>query len=190
MTQRIPLLNLLLLGTILTGIGTTQAISIYVEDGSGNFTSCAFTITLQDTLTPTIECPGDQYIDIDNLCQYTLPDMSSLVTFNDLCDSDPTVWQSPGVGTLMTGINTVTMYVTDSSGNTNSCMVTTYPNDTVPPVIVCPQDTSNCSSIVNFYVPIGTDDCGIATTIQTDHEWINFRRFFPCWYDDAYLRSI
>ena len=36
-----------------------------------------------DTLAPTITCPGDQTLDINGLCQYTLPDFSGLVVASD-----------------------------------------------------------------------------------------------------------
>lgn len=155
-------------GSILSGISSTQAISILVSDLSGNSSSCTFTITVIDTLAPTISCPVDQTLDITPFCQYTLPDFSGLVIANDFCDATPTLFQSPGIGVIMDSINAITMTVQDASGNIASCTFNVIPNDTIAPTIVCPENDSTCNDIMTFTAPIGADDCGISITTQTD----------------------
>ena len=155
-------------GTILSGISSTQIISIFVEDTSGNSNSCSFTITVIDTLAPTITCPGDQTLDINGLCQYTLPDFSGLVVASDFCDATPFISQSIGVGVTMDSINAITMTAQDSSGNSATCTFYIIPNDTVAPTIVCPTNDSTCNDVITFTAPIGSDDCGTSTTSQTD----------------------
>jgi gliding motility-associated-like protein len=155
-------------GTILSGISSTQAISILVTDLAGNSNSCTFTITVVDTLAPTITCPGDQTLDINGLCQYTLPDFSGLVVVSDFCDATPLIFQSLGVGVTMDSINAITMTVQDSSGNIATCTFNVIPNDTIAPTIVCPNNDSTCNDVITFIAPIGSDDCGTSTTSQTD----------------------
>jgi len=155
-------------GTTLSGIGTTQAISIFVTDLAGNSNSCSFTITVVDTLAPTITCPSDQTLDIDGLCQYILPDFSGLVTVSDFCDPSPSIFQNPGTGVTMDSINVITMSAQDASGNIATCTFNVIPNDTVAPTIICPSNDSSCNSIITYTTPIGSDDCGSAITSQTD----------------------
>lgn len=166
-------------GTILSGISSTQAISILVTDLTGNSNSCTFTITLVDTLAPTITCPGDQTLDINGLCQYTLPDFSGLAVVSDFCDATPLIFQSPGIGVTMDSINEITMTVQDSSGNIASCIFNVFPNDTIAPTIVCPDNDSTCNDVITYATPIGSDDCGIAITTQTDGTGLTSGDAFP-----------
>lgn len=166
-------------GSILSGISTTQAISILVTDLAGNSNSCTFTITVVDTLAPTITCPGDQTLDINGLCQYTLPDFSGLVVINDFCDASPLISQSPGIGVTMDSINTITMTVQDASANSATCTFNVIPNDTVAPTIICPNNDSTCNDIITFTAPIGSDDCGSSITTQTDNTGLTSGDSFP-----------
>jgi len=166
-------------GTILNGVGTTQNISLFATDGSGNTSSCSFIITLADTTSPSIFCPGDQTLDINSFCQYTLPDFSGITTATDFCDPSPQIWQSPGIGVDLIGINTITMTAQDSSGNIATCTFDVYPNDTVNPGVVCPGDITSCDSLVAFNLPVASDDCGTVTLTQTDGTGLNSGSFFP-----------
>lgn len=155
-------------GTVVSGIGTQQNISLYAEDAVGNQTSCSFTITVADTTRPTVTCPGTQSISTIGNCQYNIPDLSSMVTFSDLCDVSPSYSQSPNTGTTVSGIVMVTVSITDASGNTNTCIVQTQPDDTTPPVITCPNDMASCDSVFTYNNPVASDDCGLVTIAQTD----------------------
>ena len=166
-------------GTILSGISSTQVISIFVTDTAGNSNSCSFTITVIDTLAPTITCPGDQTLDINGLCQYTLPDFSGLVVVSDSCDATPFISQSIGVGVTMDSINAITMTVQDSSGNSATCTFNVIPNDTVAPTIVCPNNDSTCNDVITYTAPIGIDDCGSSITLQTDSTGLTSGDSFP-----------
>ncbi|MCB9196468.1 MAG: HYR domain-containing protein [Flavobacteriales bacterium] len=157
-----------LAGTVISGIGTQQSISLFAQDDEGNQSSCSFTITIADTTRPTVSCPGTQSITIDANCQYQIPDLSSLVTFNDFCDGSPSYAQSPMAGTTVSSILTVNITITDASGNSNSCSVVTQPDDVTPPTIICPNDMASCSPVFTFNTPNGTDNCGIVTVTQTD----------------------
>lgn len=155
-------------GTIISGIGTQQSISLFAEDAVGNQSSCSFTITVADTTDPTVSCPGTQTVAISGNCQYSIPDLSSLVTFSDLCDASPSYAQSPGAGVTVSGITTVNIIITDAAGNTASCTVETQPDDQTPPVMSCPSDMASCDSVFTYNTPVATDNCGSATVTQTD----------------------
>ena len=166
-------------GSILSGIGSTQAVSIFVTDVAGNSNSCSFTITVVDTIAPTITCPSDQTLDINPLCQYTLPDFSGLVTASDFCDPSLSIFQNPGVGVTMDSIREITMTAQDASGNIATCTFNVIPNDTVAPTIICPSNDSTCNDIITYTAPIGSDDCGSSITAQTDVTGLTSGNIFP-----------
>ena len=69
------------------------------------------------------------------------------------------------------GVNTVTLTVTDSSGNVSTCTATVTVEDTVPPVAVCQDitiqlDTTGAASITGPDLDGGsTDACGVDSLI-------------------------
>ncbi|CAG5080813.1 HYR domain-containing protein [Parvicella tangerina] len=166
-------------GTVISGIGTQQSISLFAEDAAGNQSSCSFTITVADTTSPDVTCPGTQSVAISGNCQYAIPDLSSLVTFSDLCDASPTYAQTPSSGTTVSGINTVAITVTDASGNTSTCSVQTQPDDVTPPAISCPTDLASCDSTFTYTTPVATDDCGLVSVAQTDATGLSSGDTFP-----------
>ena len=140
-----------------------------VTDGSGNQASCSFTITVSDTIAPTITCPANivtttSPISCDTVVTFTSP------TGSDNCGIASTV-QTSGLasGALFPlGLTTNTFVVTDSAGNTSSCSFTVTVDDVTPPVLVCSSNisvstsTSTCDAIVNFPPPSATDNCSLA----------------------------
>lgn len=64
------------------------------------------------------------------------------------------------------GIQMVTLYVTDQTGNIDSCQATVDVQEFVAPVIFCPQNFTTqsqgpgCGTPVNFNLPTGSDNCG------------------------------
>jgi gliding motility-associated-like protein len=155
-------------GTSLSGVGTEQVVTITARDANNNTASCSFTVTLVDDVAPDLTCPGNQEINIDQDCAYTLPDYTGLVFVVDNCDTDPVVTQSPAVGTVLTGATEITITASDNFSNKSVCTFTVIPNDNVPPVIVCPDDYTTCESMVVFSDATATDNCGEVTVVRTD----------------------
>jgi hypothetical protein len=148
-------------------------VTLTVTDGSGNTASCVSTVTVSDTVSPTITCPGNQIENFDISCQFTLPDYTSLVTATDNCGGSPTVVQSPPASTVISGNTTITMTVTDGSGNTSNCTFDVVPNDATPPVITCPgNQAGTADATCMFSLPdytsmaTATDNCGVPTVTQ------------------------
>jgi hypothetical protein len=166
-------------GTVITGLGAQQNISLFATDQYGNTASCSFTITLADNTPPTIDCPGDQLVTIDQNCQYIVPDFSTLVTITDECDNNPTINQTPQAGITLNGFHTVTIIATDANGNEASCSFEMGPLDAEAPSITCPSDLSQCNPIATFATPIGFDNCGIVTVNQTDGSGLSSGSIFP-----------
>lgn len=93
----------------------------------------------------------------------------------DNCPGAPTT-QTAGLASgsaFPKGVTLNTFSITDASGNTTSCSFTVTVNDTEFPVIACPanivqaNDPGNCSAVVTYTTPVGTDNCPGAITVQT-----------------------
>ncbi|MDX1651071.1 MAG: HYR domain-containing protein [Brumimicrobium sp.] len=155
-------------------VGTTlsygvQNIQMTVQDPSGNAGTCLFQLTVLDTISPVISaCVPDQVETADASCNAQLSDYSSLLSSSDNCDApgDLVITQSPATGSFISGPTTVTITVSDLSGNSRSCDFQVIIDDQLAPSILCPSDTivnvnANCeypapdlTGVVN-----GTDNC-------------------------------
>lgn len=151
--------------------GSTN-VTFAANDGNGNTGTCTFVITVADSTAPAISCPINQYELFNAQCQLVLPDYTSFGTDSDNCDAVPTVTQSPAIASTVTGATTVTLTVTDLSGNTSTCSFDV--NDATPPVVTCPPNQTvnsdiNCQFMLEDYTLVSTvlDNCGGATLSQS-----------------------
>lgn len=140
-----------------------------------NLTFIEGTFSIDDPEAPTVICPDDQEENFDLNCEFTLPDYTSLATVGDNCDATPTVTQSPAIGTKITANTTITLIVTDASGNSNSCTfdITLVPMEEidikVEPLSNSCQDgeTSSTTTIIWDITKLtGTDDWQYDYTIN------------------------
>jgi gliding motility-associated-like protein len=106
----------------------THIIKLYVRDVSFNIDSCTANVTILDTIRPVLTiCPVDTSIDIDQPCNYIIPDFTIGLSATDNCSGTPSITytQYPVAGTVINTNTTVTQLVTvratDDSGNTDSC---------------------------------------------------------------------
>ena len=125
-------------------------------------------------LPPVITCPANISVPATSgLCSavvtYTIPvgtdDCPGAVTTQIL-------GLTPGSG-FPVGATTNTFQVVDANSNTATCSFTVTVYDNQSPSIVCPMNISvtetsgACTSTVIFTSPTGTDNCTVATTVQT-----------------------
>jgi uncharacterized repeat protein (TIGR03803 family) len=103
--------------TTLFPVGSTL-VHCTAEDSLGDWATCSFTVTVQDTTPPVITCPSNIVI---VTCSTNVP-VGWSVTATDMCSS-VTVTSSPPSGTIFhrDTTNIVTVVATDGSGNTNTC---------------------------------------------------------------------
>jgi gliding motility-associated-like protein len=131
-------------GTILSGPGT-YTISIIAEDQAGNKDTLDVPLTVNDTVPPTLSaCPGTQTMYATSSCASAITDFSGLVTINDNCTAmgNLIVTQTPPASSTIGADTTVTITVTDESGNVgNVCSFGIQFIDTIAPQINCITDT-------------------------------------------------
>jgi gliding motility-associated-like protein len=154
-----------------------------VTDAAGNSTTCTQTVTVEDTQAPIItECPADLTISADvDLCSASEVDLGMPMA-TDNCDSELTITNdAPEVFEL--GETIVTWTVTDAAGNSTTCTQTVTVEDTQVPVISGVQDievnaeNESCGAIVNYEIPVVTDNCGQVSLELTSG--LNSGEFFP-----------
>ncbi|XP_033098343.1 hyalin-like [Anneissia japonica] len=106
------------------GIGATH-FTFTATDSSGNYKTCTFTITVQDTEQPILTCPSNNTVLTD--IGVALVDYSGSITVNDnsgeviTLSPDPYV-EFPAYNRI--GIHNFTFTATDSSGNFVNCTFT------------------------------------------------------------------
>ncbi len=161
-----------LAGVVLPKGATT--ITWIVTDINNNTATCSFTVTVNDTQTPSIACPANIVKNNDaNACGAVT---TYTVTASDNCMF--TVTQTGGLasGALFpVGTTTNSFMVVDMSGNSTACQFTVTVNDTQAPTIVCPGNASRTTTMnACTYTVIGTefnptvsDNCGTSTTSYT-----------------------
>jgi hypothetical protein len=152
------------------GTAVTQETEIIftVTDGGGNAVNCSFMVTPVDNTIPTIACPQNTAVYLDNNCQFEIPDYRTEVIAEDNCLSTGlALGQFPPLGTVIVANTVVTITAEDANGNQADCSFALEIQDTVAPVItMCPQDlivsvNSNCETVVpNFSSQVtAIDNC-------------------------------
>ncbi len=150
---------------------------VAATDGSYATARCSFTVTVRDRQAPIINCPS-------NISTFTpAGTCQSMVTYSSPTKSDncfdasfTTLVQIEGKASgdlypIGTTINT--FKATDLSGNTATCSFSVQVMDPEPPVITCPDNielnlaADECSVLVHYSTPMGTDNCTGSNTEQT-----------------------
>src|SRR5206468_769714 len=153
--------------------GVTGSFTLTVTvSNSGCTNSCQLLVTVADSTPPIAVCQ-DVTVQLDGTGNATIIPAQIDNGSTDDCliaslSLDQTSFDCSNVGA-----NTVTLTVTDASGNTATCTATVTVVDNQAPTIICPADISqdndanNCGAIVNYIAPVGADNCSGATTAQT-----------------------
>ncbi|NOT02319.1 MAG: hypothetical protein HOP29_17060 [Phycisphaerales bacterium] len=131
------------------GCGVTETITRTwsADDGSGGSITCDQTISVNDTIAPTITCPADVTMACDSPVD---PGTTGSATAGDACDAAAMVAHADVVtaGSCADAyVITRTWTATDACGNAASCDQTITVIDIVAPTVSCPVDvTVACDS--------------------------------------------
>ncbi|MFT6922569.1 MAG: hypothetical protein ACJA1C_001575 [Crocinitomicaceae bacterium] len=145
-----------------------NSVELTVTDPSGNAGTCISTVTVLDTISPTVVCQDiTVYLDGTGNATITAADVDGGSTDNcaiPILSIDVSTFDCS-----MTGANTVTLTGTDASGNNNSCISIVTVLDTISPTIIC-QDitvyldgTGNATIAASDVDGGSTDNCGTPT---------------------------
>ncbi len=141
-----------------------------VTDGTSTV-DCSFNIVVTDNEVPQITCPSNINVNTD------AGNCNAVVTYTAPIGTDnctPMTTQTAGLAsgaTYPTGTTTNTFQVTDGT-STADCSFNIVVTDNEAPQIICPSnvsvntDAGNCSAVVVYTAPVGTDNC-TPTTTQT-----------------------
>jgi len=131
-----------------TAVGTTPTVTLTVVDSAGNQSTCQTTITIVDTIAPLASCQSSISVILDQQAQASLQAVDVNSNSTDNCglggvffSITPSSFDCSDVGT-----QSVTLTVTDASGNVDSCQTTVSVLDTTAPVLDCP------STLQTFYI--------------------------------------
>lgn len=150
----------------------TYTVTWTYTDASGNSSSQTQTVIVDDNTPLVITCPATQTQVLgSNNCQTTLNNYIGMAVTTDNCGS-LTVTQSPAIGSVYNGEQTVavTLTGTDIGGNSASCTFNVEVQDNTQPTAVCQNvtvqlDASGNGSLTAAQVNNGSSDaCGVAST--------------------------
>ncbi len=152
-------------------------VTLTATDGSSNTAQCVATVTVLDTIAPTITCPGPQTAAVNASCGYTLADYTGMALNGDACTPSPAITQSPAIGSSQTGTTTVTLYATDASGNVDSCSFDVTPNDVTLPTPVCQNLTVYLDGTGNVTITAADVDNGSSDNCSVDSMALSMTSF-------------
>ncbi|MCL7754272.1 T9SS type A sorting domain-containing protein [Polaribacter sp. Z022] len=145
-----------------------NTVTLTATDVNGNVASSTATVTVKDTISPTV-VTQDISIDLDaNGNASITPDMIDNGS-NDACGIESYSLDMDSFSCANVGNNTVSLTVTDVNGNSASLTANVTVNDITPPTVstqnvVIDLDVNGTASITTDMINNGTSDaCGITT---------------------------
>ncbi len=134
-------------------VGTTT-VTYVAGDAAGHSVSCSFDVTILHIEIPqaNFTCPQDTVRFVPNAGDCEADVTLGALTYTDPCNEIDSVWNdspyrtSPAnaSGTYPVDTTTFNWYITDISGNIDSCTVTVIVED-LPPTITCPPDVDTAA---------------------------------------------
>ena len=141
--------------------------TVAVAQKDDQATSEVAVLTLVDP-APTIICPANVVVNTDSGTNHATNLALGQPVTGDNCGVASVTNNAPA--SFPVGPTTVTWTVTDTSGNTNTCVQTVTVHDTEPPTITCPPNVvvstdagTNQATNVALGQPVTSDNCGVAS---------------------------
>ena len=160
-------------------VGATVTVKLYASNGMGGLDSCATSVTVLDTVAPTVNCvPGVTVsLNAGNLASVATSDVNN--GSSDNCGPVTLSVNPNPFDCSDAGPNTVTLSASDPSGNTGTCTSVVTVVDPVAPVAVCNSpivvylDQNGGASIATSDVDNGSsDNCG-GVTLSLDVDTVD-----------------
>jgi hypothetical protein len=154
------------------GLGVTS-ITYTITDSGGNQSSCIFTVTVTDTISPTINCRSNlsRNTDFGHCYASILASDLDPLAYSDNCSvtsanltyaiTGATTGSGAGLLPLTTfnkGVSTVTYTITDNGGNSTNCSFTVTVIDNIDPTISCVNNITRNIDAGQNYSTIQTAD--------------------------------
>ena len=149
-------------------------VKLFIQDANGNLDSCSATVTVVDTISPTIVAKNDTvYLDSSGNVSF------NIINFNQgSFDNCSLIGLTTDINSLTcadTGWNNVIITATDQSSNTSVDTVQVLVLDTTLPIALCVDtitvylDQSGSSIINHLQVDSGSaDNCGVSSWVISD----------------------
>lgn len=137
--------------------------TVQVMDANGCSTSTSVAIVATDIEAPIVSVQDATLaLGANGTAQLSLADLSAQLSDN--CGIASTGITPQEFDCTKIGEQTVTITVTDLSGNTATAVATVHVVDNIVPVLSCPADIVVCSydHVVNYASPIAEDNCLLA----------------------------
>lgn len=136
-------------GTIING---TSIVNFNLSDDQGTNRTWSIEIGIEDITPPSATHNLPLVFELNNDCEFTVPDLSSYLSINADC-SPVSITQTPAVGDVLNiGTHTIEFSLSDDTGNTALISHTFDVEDNSDPVIVsCPSDVTlsgACSAVL------------------------------------------
>ena len=146
-----------------TNLGQNN-VTLTVADENGNSTDCTATVTVLDTISPTVSCPANVVVNNDpGVCSAVSVALGN-VTTGDNCS--PLTVMNTSMINYPSGVTNVIWTVTDIGGNSSQCVQTVTVIDTeapVPDLATLADVTAECE-VTALTDPTATDLCGAVIT--------------------------
>ncbi len=152
------------------GIGVT--VTLTVTDSSGNSSTCTADVTVLDTVSPATQCQ-DLTVNLDAMGNGNTTAASVDNGSTDACGIQFLTLGQTSFTSADIGQNTVTLTVTDSSGNSSTCTATLTVADILPPAMACQSatvqlDAAGQGTLTTAMVDNGTTDPGGIASLVLD----------------------
>ncbi len=159
-----------------SNVGNPVSVTLTVTDLAGLTDMCTANVTVKDTVSPIALCKDiTVQLDVNGMASFTTADIDN--GSSDACGIADMSLDVSEFTCANIGANTVTLTVTDSAGNSSTCMATVTVEDNLAPTTVCQDitvqlDSTGMASITPADVDIGSiDNCGIASMAVSKTEF-------------------
>ncbi len=146
-----------------------NTVNLTATDDNGNVSTCAATVTIVDDEIPSIMC-NNITLSLDASGSASTTAAALTASSNDNCGVSSITASQTSFGCTSVGNNTVTLTVTDASGNLSTCDATVTVEDNIAPSITCNDVTialdgsGTVTTSASALTASSSDNCAISST--------------------------